>query len=107
VPYLLLGLQDIQWAVGNSRGAGKLVRTPHVNKNKKTKKNVSFDLLHPQILNEIRACGCGKEDEMVPPAIQTSQPTECKLRGLLYTAMFIEADKNSWLCPTFNFNNIC
>jgi len=32
VPYLLLGLQDVQWAVGNSRGARKLARTPHVNK---------------------------------------------------------------------------
>uniref|UniRef100_A0A2K1XPU6 Uncharacterized protein n=1 Tax=Populus trichocarpa TaxID=3694 RepID=A0A2K1XPU6_POPTR len=29
VPYLLLGLQDVQWAVGNSRGARKLARTPH------------------------------------------------------------------------------
>jgi hypothetical protein len=38
VPYLLLDLQDVQWAVGNSRGARKLTRTPHVNKNKKTKK---------------------------------------------------------------------
>jgi hypothetical protein len=35
VPYLLLGLQDVQWAVGNSRGAGKLARTPHVNQKKK------------------------------------------------------------------------
>jgi hypothetical protein len=34
VPYLLLGLQDVQWAVGNSRGARKLARTPHVNKKK-------------------------------------------------------------------------
>jgi t-SNARE complex subunit (syntaxin) len=32
VPYLLLGLQDVQWAVGNSHGARKLARTPHVNK---------------------------------------------------------------------------
>jgi hypothetical protein len=32
VPYLLLDLQDVQWAVGNSRGARKLARTPHVNK---------------------------------------------------------------------------
>jgi hypothetical protein len=39
VPYLLLGLQDVQWAVGNSRGARKLARTPHVNQKKK-KKNV-------------------------------------------------------------------
>jgi hypothetical protein len=35
VPYLLLDLQDIQWAVGNSRGARKLARTPHVNQKKK------------------------------------------------------------------------
>jgi hypothetical protein len=42
VPYLLLGLQDVQWAVGNSRGARKLARTPHVNK-KKRKKNANFD----------------------------------------------------------------
>jgi hypothetical protein len=37
VPYLLLGLQGVQWAVGNSRGARKLARTPHVNQKKKTK----------------------------------------------------------------------
>jgi hypothetical protein len=35
VPYLLLGLQDVQWAVGNSRGARKLARIPHVNQKKK------------------------------------------------------------------------
>jgi hypothetical protein len=35
VPYLLLGLQDVQWAVGYSRGARKLARTPHVNQKKK------------------------------------------------------------------------
>jgi hypothetical protein len=34
VPYLLLGLQDVQWTVGNSRGARKLTRTPHVNQKK-------------------------------------------------------------------------
>jgi hypothetical protein len=34
VPYLLLGLQGVQWAMGNSRGARKLARTPHVNKKK-------------------------------------------------------------------------
>jgi hypothetical protein len=38
VPYLLLGLQDVQWTMGNSRGARKLARTPHVNKKKKQKK---------------------------------------------------------------------
>jgi len=37
VPYLLLGLQDVQWAVGNSRGTRKLARTPHVNQKKKKK----------------------------------------------------------------------
>jgi hypothetical protein len=37
VPYLLLGLQDVQWAMGNSRGARKLARTPHVNQKKKKK----------------------------------------------------------------------
>jgi len=41
VPYLLLGLQDVQWAVENSRGARKLARTPHVNQKKKKKKNPS------------------------------------------------------------------
>jgi len=35
VPYLLLGLQDVQWTVRNSRGARKLARTPHVNQKKK------------------------------------------------------------------------
>jgi hypothetical protein len=43
VPYLFLGLQDVQWIVGNSHGARKLARTPHVNKknnNKKKKTNV-------------------------------------------------------------------
>jgi hypothetical protein len=35
VPYLLLGLQGVQWAVGNSRGARKLARTPHINQKKK------------------------------------------------------------------------
>jgi len=34
VPYLLLGLQDVQRAVGNSRGARKLARAPHVKKKK-------------------------------------------------------------------------
>jgi hypothetical protein len=43
VPYLLLGLQDIQWAVGNSRGARKLARTPHVNQKKKKKENGALE----------------------------------------------------------------
>jgi len=38
VPYLLLGLQDVQRAVGNSRGARKLARTSHVNQKNKIKK---------------------------------------------------------------------
>jgi len=45
VPYLLLGLQDVQWAVGNSRGARKLTRTPHVNQKKRKKKRVSLSCL--------------------------------------------------------------
>jgi hypothetical protein len=40
VPYLLLGLQGIHWAVGNSRGARKLARTPHVNQKKKSLINI-------------------------------------------------------------------
>ena len=32
----LLGLQDVQWAVGTSRGARKLARTPHANKKNDT-----------------------------------------------------------------------
>jgi hypothetical protein len=39
VPYLLLGLLVVQWAVGNCRGARKLARTPHVNQKKKKKKS--------------------------------------------------------------------
>jgi hypothetical protein len=46
VPYLLLGLQDVQWAVGNSRGARKLARTPHVNQKKKNYK--MFDKFYIQ-----------------------------------------------------------
>jgi len=44
VPYLLLGLQDVQWAVGNSRGARKLARTPHLNQKKKKKKRVQNEI---------------------------------------------------------------
>ena len=29
---LFLNLQDVQWTVGNSRGARKLAQIPHVNK---------------------------------------------------------------------------
>jgi hypothetical protein len=53
VPYLLLGLQDVQWAVGNSRGARKLARTPHVNQKKK---KVEFGLqcsMHVQFDTEL------------------------------------------------------
>jgi hypothetical protein len=49
VPYLLLGLQDVQWVMGNSRGARKLARTPHVNKKKK--KEIIF-LISTKILIE-------------------------------------------------------
>jgi hypothetical protein len=44
VPYLLLGLQGVQWAVGNSRGARKLARTPHVNQKTKNKKQKTGDI---------------------------------------------------------------
>jgi hypothetical protein len=47
VPYLLLGLQDVQWAVGNSRGARKLARTPHVNQKNKNKKKKRKEKLYP------------------------------------------------------------
>jgi hypothetical protein len=43
--YLLLGLQDIQWAVGNSRGMRKLARTPHVNQKKKKKERLRINFL--------------------------------------------------------------
>jgi hypothetical protein len=45
VPYLLLGLQGVQWAVGNSCGARKLARTPHVNQKKKKEYDEAVDLL--------------------------------------------------------------
>ena len=45
VPYLLLGLQDVQWAVGNSRGTRKLARTPHVNQKKKKKRQTKGNLV--------------------------------------------------------------
>jgi len=37
-------LQDVQWAVGNCRGARKLARTPHVNQKKKKKKSYNLNL---------------------------------------------------------------
>ena len=49
VPYLLLGLQDVQWAVGNSRGARKLARTPHVNQKKKKNIRVKDSVWIPTI----------------------------------------------------------
>jgi len=45
VPYLLLGLQDVQRAVGNSRGARKLARTPHVNQKKKKEEEENKNLV--------------------------------------------------------------
>jgi len=48
-----LGLQDVQWALGNSRGARKLTQTPHANnKNKKSNrdennnKTITHDKIH-------------------------------------------------------------
>jgi len=40
---MLLGLQDVQWAVGNSRGVRKLGRTPHVNQKKKKLKRIHLE----------------------------------------------------------------
>jgi hypothetical protein len=62
VPYLLLGLQDVQWAVGNSRGARKLARTPHVNQKKKI--TVNFDLI--QLLDSSQRDNVRKSWMMVP-----------------------------------------
>ena len=46
VSYLFLGLQDVQWAMGNSRGARKLARTPHVNQKKKKKRKKRKGMPH-------------------------------------------------------------
>jgi hypothetical protein len=51
VLYLFLGLQDVQWAVGNSRGARKLTRTPHVNKKKKKRDCIQLIVLSFGIVN--------------------------------------------------------
>jgi hypothetical protein len=48
VPYLLLGLQGVQWAVGNSCGARKLARTPHVNQKKKIIKKKMESIRKPR-----------------------------------------------------------
>ena len=45
VPYLLLGLQEVQRAVGNSRGTRKLARTPHVNQKKWKENYLQRDLV--------------------------------------------------------------
>jgi len=50
VPYLLLGLQDVQRAVGNSRGARKLARTPHVNQKEKNNNNLQYLFLYHKIV---------------------------------------------------------
>jgi len=45
-----LGLQGVQWAVGNSRDARKLARTPHANKKKKKDiQLLQFRIHHPSI----------------------------------------------------------
>jgi len=56
VPYLLLGLQDVQWDVGNSRGARKLARTSHVNqKKKKERKKEDNDTYGSQDFKSLHA----------------------------------------------------
>ena len=55
VPYLLLGLQGVQWAVGNSCGARKLARTPHVNQKKYIYiliVNLNIRLVNPSITSK-------------------------------------------------------
>jgi hypothetical protein len=52
VPYLLLGLQDVQWTVGNSCGARKLARTPHVNK----KINKNMTVVKVYIVVKFKVC---------------------------------------------------
>jgi hypothetical protein len=52
VPYLLLGLQDVQWAVENSCGARKLARTPHVNQ----KKNKNMTVVKVYIVVKFKVC---------------------------------------------------
>ena len=52
-----LGLQDVQWAVGNSRGARKLARTPHANQKKKktsSLKENKMDLQNLYILINVK-----------------------------------------------------
>ena len=51
VPYLLLGLQDVQWAVGNSRDARKLARTPHVNQKKKNCNSIFYMFWYVSLKN--------------------------------------------------------
>jgi hypothetical protein len=43
-------LQDVQWAVGNSRGVRKLARTPHVNQKKKKGVQVPRDIEEAQTM---------------------------------------------------------
>jgi len=62
VPYLLLGLQDVQRAVGNSRGARKLARTPHVNNNNNKKKTLHF-LLYFLLPSASSGVVPGEEDD--------------------------------------------
>jgi len=70
VSYLLLGLQDVQWAVGNSRGARKLARTPHVNQKKKIKNHLGGGPMVRAWDQEVYSlcglrfepCGCSYDD---------------------------------------------
>jgi len=45
-----LGLQDAQWAVGNSRGARKLARTPHDNNKKKKNKQIHGNFISKKLI---------------------------------------------------------
>jgi len=52
VPYLLLGLQDVQWTVRNSRTAHKLARTTHVNQKKKKTSSLRTSFSFSRVKNQ-------------------------------------------------------
>jgi len=79
VPYLLLGLQDVQGAVGNSRGARKLARTPHVNQKKKhtshikiTRQPITLSCEKKDLKKKKHFLGCAMTDNLSRYDIQCS-----------------------------------
>jgi hypothetical protein len=53
-------LQDVQRAVGNSRGARKLARTPHVNQKKKKRPHIHRHIVHHNLITKY----CGKYNDL-------------------------------------------